>query len=291
MIVWVYSPCWVWKISTQYSWTGRIKASRITGRGGLLVHTQIDLMRRIRDMQRGWHLYVAVSIRITTLLTHIARPDSSQHHHQGSRCLGHRYVYLASKYFIIQRRRYRALYQHSSEHGVADLYSYNGLVGSLGIPALGFLPAPKHQEFSFFDTRVSDNVEHAFHALALDEHRKPFSPSIWEHPGPQSKLKVLKQVWFPGVHSNVGGSYDDTNLADISLAWMMEQLSPFLDFSSDYLEHINKQNNDFYKGQGKTPRHWVSETSFHPSWLSHATTLPYLYISIIRLDLRNRLPC
>ena len=105
---------------------------------------------------------------------------------------------------------------------------------------------------------VSDNVEHAFHALALDEHRKPFSPSVWEQPGEGSKLKVMKQVWFPGVHSNVGGSYDDTNLADISLAWMMNQLSPFLDFAPDYLEHINQQNNDYYKSQNKTPRHWVS---------------------------------
>lgn len=80
------------------------------------------------------------------------------------------------------------------------------VVGSLGIPAIGFFPA-HHQEYSFLDTRVANNVEHAFHALALDEQRKPFAPSVWERPTDPSKLKVLKQVWFPGVHSNVGG-YD-----------------------------------------------------------------------------------
>ena len=129
-------------------------------------------------------------------------------------------------------------------------------VGALGIPSIGILPA-HHQEYSFVDTRVSSNVEHAFHALALEEQRKPFSPTIWERPLEPSNLQVLKQVWFPGVHSNVGGSYDDTNLADITLAWMMQQLSPFLDFAPGYLSHVHAQNCHFYDDQGKPRRHWV----------------------------------
>lgn len=74
--------------------------------------------------------------------------------------------------------------------------------GSLGIPHIGILPQ-RPTEYAFVDTSVSPNVEYAFHALALDEHRKPFSPTIWEKPEGQELPKLLKQCWFPGVHSNV----------------------------------------------------------------------------------------
>ena len=102
-------------------------------------------------------------------------------------------------------------------------------VGALGIPinpllqrVFPFLPSFV-REYSWFDTRLDRHVENAFQALALDEHRFPYSPTLWE------KWKGcptnLKQVWFPGAHSNIGGSYADAGMADITLAWMMDQLS------------------------------------------------------------------
>ncbi|KAK3899155.1 hypothetical protein C8A05DRAFT_18372 [Staphylotrichum tortipilum] len=80
-------------------------------------------------------------------------------------------------------------------------------VGTLGIP-----PAP-----------VSNKVENAFQALALDEPRYAFRPSLWERvPGSTTNLK---QVWFPGNHGNVGGGWYDQQISDITLAWMCDQLS------------------------------------------------------------------
>ncbi|KAG6986397.1 hypothetical protein G7Y79_00102g101510 [Physcia stellaris] len=128
-------------------------------------------------------------------------------------------------------------------------------VGALGIPAIGFL-RPHHQEYSFVNTRVSNNVEYAFQALALDEHRKPFSPTIWERPNGPAKLKELKQVWFPGVHSNIGGSYDDTSMADITLTWMISQLTPFLDFHPTYIAYLHTLNKAYYASHHLPPRHW-----------------------------------
>jgi hypothetical protein len=44
------------------------------------------------------------------------------------------------------------------------------------------------------------------------------------------------QVWFPGVHSNIGGGNDDQGLADITLAWMMSQLKSMITFDHSFLE-------------------------------------------------------
>ena len=104
-------------------------------------------------------------------------------------------------------------------------------VGALGVPInpiiqrlFPFLPS-FIKEYSWFDTNLDRHINNAFQALALDEHRYPYSPTIWEKPNDPKCKTNLKQVWFPGAHSNVGGSYADSGVADITLAWMMDQLS------------------------------------------------------------------
>lgn len=48
----------------------------------------------------------------------------------------------------------------------------------------------KFQEYAFVDTNVESNIEYAFQALALDEHRGPFTPTIWAAPiDPPRELK------------------------------------------------------------------------------------------------------
>ncbi|MDF3010573.1 MAG: hypothetical protein K0S03_1369, partial [Burkholderiales bacterium] len=77
-------------------------------------------------------------------------------------------------------------------------------VGSLGIPLRGlrWLTRREHQ---FHDTELSGSVQVACHALAIDERRAPFAPTLWDYkpkPGQQ-----VEQVWFCGAHSDVGGGY------------------------------------------------------------------------------------
>jgi hypothetical protein len=94
--------------------------------------------------------------------------------------------------------------------------------------------SPQHSlDFAFVDTTVPACVENAIHALALDETRTPFSPTMWEKP---SESQTLTQVWFAGSHADVGGGYDETAPADITLTWMVGQLSKFMDFDSDLLD-------------------------------------------------------
>lgn len=132
-------------------------------------------------------------------------------------------------------------------------------VGSLGIPRIGFLQragiqSRESRATTFYDTKLSHCVENAFQALALDEKRSSFSPAVWEKP--EGNRTTLRQVWFPGAHANVGGGYDDAQLANISLAWMMSQLEPFLDMRDDYLLEQDEQNEKYYRKTEGELRPW-----------------------------------
>ncbi len=100
-------------------------------------------------------------------------------------------------------------------------------VGALGVPILGprwFSPVGRwlNRHNQFHDTQLSARVDGAFHALAIDEHRGPFEPTLW-HQQPDATGQVLKQVWFRGAHCDVGGGSADTCLSDITLLWMAER--------------------------------------------------------------------
>ncbi|KAL2443938.1 hypothetical protein ABEF95_014206 [Exophiala dermatitidis] len=132
-------------------------------------------------------------------------------------------------------------------------------VGSLGIPRLGWMESlrlsnPNMHDYDFYDTRLHPCVENAFQALALDERRGPFSPALWERR--DNDRTNLVQVWFPGVHSNVGGGYEDQELANITLAWMISKLEPFLDFRPNFLMSLWEENRAYYKATGQKTRWW-----------------------------------
>ena len=123
-------------------------------------------------------------------------------------------------------------------------------VGSLGIPSFVVPPFSWFQSrntpkaYAFINTEIPRNLRHAYQALALDERRTPFSPTVWEMPPStvQTQLKELKQCWFAGSHSNVGGSYPDAGIADITLAWILQQLSSSLTFDSSYIAAQGSEN-------------------------------------------------
>ena len=132
-------------------------------------------------------------------------------------------------------------------------------VGSLGIPRVPILERLHFQnkkvpEYAFYDTTLDPCIENAFQALALDEQRAAFSPALWEKP--KKGETVLRQVWFPGVHSNIGGGYVDQEISNISLAWMMAQLEQFIDFHPNYIQEQHQANSTYYKELGHTSRPW-----------------------------------
>src|SRR6185436_8273930 len=93
-------------------------------------------------------------------------------------------------------------------------------VGALGVPFK--LLSPFNNLFhGFHDTTLCPIVQDAYHALAIDEHREIFSPTLWD--GELQPGQTMEQRWFVGAHSNVGGGYPDRLLSAIPLRWMQDK--------------------------------------------------------------------
>jgi uncharacterized protein (DUF2235 family) len=125
-------------------------------------------------------------------------------------------------------------------------------VGSLGIPATG---VPFSRDFyQWHDTELSKIVDYAYHALAIDEHRKDFAPAVWTLRKPENI--DVEQRWFIGAHSNVGGGYRNDPLPSLALAWLQQKAKAAgLGFRDDVvvtektpLANINDSYNEFMSG-------------------------------------------
>jgi uncharacterized protein (DUF2235 family) len=97
-------------------------------------------------------------------------------------------------------------------------------VGALGIPAVVGLVDPIF--YGFLDTSLNPKIKNAFHAIAMDERRAEFMPTLWS--GTPTADQHVEQVWFTGAHSDVGGGEADAvpgvpELSDIPLSWMIDR--------------------------------------------------------------------
>lgn len=97
-------------------------------------------------------------------------------------------------------------------------------VAALGVPIkaidllLDKIPLFKHR---YHDLRLSESVENAYHALAIDDERLTFHPTLWD--AEIAPHQTMKQVWFCGMHTDVGGGYHERGLSDITLEWMRDR--------------------------------------------------------------------
>lgn len=96
-------------------------------------------------------------------------------------------------------------------------------VAALGVPLKSVdvfvdkIPFLKHR---FHDLSLSRSVGNAYHALAIDDERKTFRPTLWDSEIAEGQF--MKQVWFSGMHTDVGGGYPEQELSDIALEWMRQ---------------------------------------------------------------------
>ena len=115
-----------------------------------------------------------------------------------------------------------------------------------------FLSRFRGAAHEFYEWELTENVEYAYQALAIDDERKSFRPMVWEEKDKEGNPKKtqVEQVWFAGAHSNVGGGYERAGLADVALDWMMAKIGQDelgLEFKSSAHEEI--QGNATAHGQ------------------------------------------
>lgn len=113
--------------------------------------------------------------------------------------------------------------------------SYLGIfdtVGQRGLPSgLGPLTEGFNARFAFHSQSLGTSVAAARHAVAIDEARFAFPPTLWDNleemNGP-FRLKTephelpYQQRWFPGGHGDIGGGGGPTPLAAFPLNWIVE---------------------------------------------------------------------
>jgi uncharacterized protein (DUF2235 family) len=143
--------------------------------------------------------------------------------------LKRQYLHRFTDCFALYRRRDSASHPMGIESTLfRKMYSYDirikfigvwDTVGAYGIPLRGLRSVNRLLGLEFHDVQLSRFVDYAYQALAIDEKRGPFTPTLWiQHA--EAGDQTLEQVWFTGVHTNVGGGYEDTGLSDTAFEWM-----------------------------------------------------------------------
>lgn len=130
----------------------------------------------------------------------------------------------------------------------------------------------------FYDTNMGSNITFARHAMAIDEEREDFEPTIWDpKPGVD-----LKQVWFAGAHADIGGSYEPDKASgirtsDTPLAWILDEatsaglkIEPFIkdNLTDGSKGKVHKSRKRIYRLKERLRRPLVIEgkpTKIHPS--------------------------
>ncbi len=120
--------------------------------------------------------------------------------------------------------------------GVWDTVSAIGLPFDIG---LKWLLEKVFFKFNFRDNRLSTQVEFASHAISIDDQRKTFHPEVWE------ERDGIDQVFFSGVHSNIGGGYPKQGMSYVALKWMLSEIeaklgSNVLHFKSSFIQEVEQ---------------------------------------------------
>ena len=111
--------------------------------------------------------------------------------------------------------------QHSHQSRTVHFVGVWDTVGALGIPfsLMGLFDG----DDEFYDNRMGANIKRARHALAIDEQRQDFEPTLWQ---PRDGVD-LKQIWFAGCHGDIGGGHapdpDGACISDVAFKWMLDE--------------------------------------------------------------------
>ena len=119
-------------------------------------------------------------------------------------------------------------------------------VGALGIPNQLFISRFLNWRYRFHDHALSSSVAAARHAVAVDERRRNFEPTLWDNLtelNSRSVARAYEQSWFQGVHSAIGGGGNIRTISDITLGWLAEgAMRAGLEMDADVLDGMTAQS-------------------------------------------------
>lgn len=148
--------------------------------------------------------------------------------------------------------------KYQSRDGKVHFIGVWDTVGALGVPTAGPLGWWTRWRSGFHDVSLGDHITYARHAVAINERRGPFQPTLWQ-PDTDREGRLV-QAWFPGVHSNVGGGYADTGLSDRALLWMINAAyERGLRFDGNY---VRKRVHPNWFGELRESTSWVYRLMF-----------------------------
>ena len=141
-------------------------------------------------------------------------------------------------------------------HGVHDArIAFIGVwdtVDAVGLPFDGLADFINYfiYPFKFSDLTLNPKVSQGRHAISIDDERHTFHPVMWDE---SVGAERIKQVWFAGVHANVGGGYPKQGMSLASLAWMMAEAEcaglRFIDEDREYYFKHQNVNDKLYNSR------------------------------------------
>ncbi len=173
-------------------------------------------------------------------------------------------------------RAHHAMWVRIQFLGCFDTVAALGLSWKSFDVLINLLPGFQH---SFHNFSLSPSVENAYQALAIDDERKTFHPILWD--AEHLSYQKIKQVWFCGMHSDVGGGYKEHDLSDIPLLWMKENAKKhgLIFYLELYPQIVGNVNGYMHDSRG----HWVTKIYRRKQryWDNNRTDKPILHSSVL----------
>ncbi|OJA08303.1 hypothetical protein AZE42_07574 [Rhizopogon vesiculosus] len=112
-------------------------------------------------------------------------------------------------------------------------------IGSVGLPEQLTHKSSTKSIFGFPNNELGEHIERAYHALAINETRLDFNCCRFEQTDSgRRKGQILKQCWFSGSHSDIGGGWKQHDLSDLTLGWMVANIGDMLSIDVAYITSL-----------------------------------------------------
>jgi hypothetical protein len=136
---------------------------------------------------------------------------------------------------------------------------------------------------TFSELTVGPGVKKACHAISIDDERLTFYPELWNEQ--DGKDERVLQIWFPGVHSNVGGGYPKHGMSLVTLDWMMAEAKAcglrFLDNDRGYVRTHHDPHDKLYNSRASLAVYYRwNPRSIVELCTKHKMAKPKIHISV-----------